>query len=122
MSITSKLINGRNNLKLIITLSEKRNSEIKKLMNYFIHETRNKIIGEEIRNYDDNLIINLIQGSKFTITNDEIYNYYCKSKDKECIYISKIDDRNKEYSNAQVQEFENKLKYALKSIRINSKI
>ena len=115
ISTTSKLVNGRNNLYLILTLSEKRNSEIKKLMNYFIPETRNKIIGKEIRNYDDNLIINLIQKSKFIITNDEVYSYYCKSKEKECIYISKIKNGTTSYTKTQEQEFENKIKYALKN-------
>ena len=112
MYLASDLISRKNNLKLILTLSEKHNSEIKRFISFFKVETRNKIIGREIWNYDSNLIINLIQKSKFIITDDEIYDYYCKTIDKECIYINK---KAKKELNYNIKEYESKLKFALKN-------
>tara|TARA_S200000501_G_scaffold364389_1_gene396518 strand:+ start:800 stop:1720 length:921 start_codon:yes stop_codon:yes gene_type:complete len=116
LEIIGKFCDKKSNLKTIFTLTNinpDENENIRELMPEKIKKT---MIGDEFINCEKNFILNLIQNSRFVITDNKSCNFYCDKIDKDCLFFELITKNSKEFKEMEyLNSFENKTSFLIKN-------
>tara|TARA_Y100000991_G_scaffold64232_1_gene47955 strand:+ start:1957 stop:2877 length:921 start_codon:yes stop_codon:yes gene_type:complete len=116
LEIIGKLCDKKSNLKTIFTLTNinpDENDNIRELMPEKIKKT---LIGDEFMNCEKNFIFNLIQNSRFVITDNKSCNFYCDKIDKDCLFFELINKNSKEFKEMEyLNSIENKISFLIKN-------
>ena len=113
LEILGNLCSKKNNLKVIFTFT-KKNREKNEIFKEEIPENIKKYtIGVEFWSCEENFIINLIENSRFVVTDDKSCNFYCNKIDIDCLLIDK--KKSDVERKINLDEFENKISFLIKN-------